>query len=78
MLAYSNVMGMEVDLAMAKEALKNTFKETYTQAIDVNLIKKVVCSYYNIKISDMNGKKKSRSVAFPRQIAMYLCRELIN
>ena len=38
----------------------------------------VVCKFFNIKVQDMTSTKRSNSVAFPRQIAMYLCREIAN
>ena len=46
--------------------------------INVDLIKEKVSQYYNIKISDFNLKKRTRDIAFPRQVAMYLSRELTD
>ena len=46
--------------------------------INVDLIKEKVSQYYNIKISDFNLKKRTREIAFPRQVAMYLSRELTD
>lgn len=49
-----------------------------TKVITSKLIMQVVCKFFNIKVSDMVSDKRSNSVAFPRQIAMYLCREIAN
>lgn len=49
-----------------------------TKVITSKLIMQVVCKFFNIKVSDMVSDKRSNAVAFPRQIAMYLCREIAN
>ena len=47
-----------------------------TKTASINIIQETVAKYFKITIADLNGKKRNRSIAFPRQIAMYLCREL--
>ena len=49
-----------------------------TKVLTSTLIIQVVCKFFNIKVSDMLSEKRSNNVAYPRQIAMYLCRELVN
>ena len=46
--------------------------------LTINNVQKLVADYYQISIEDMKGKKKDRYIAFPRQIAMFLCRELVG
>lgn len=76
-LAYSNMMNLEINIDTAKIALENIIREDKNKTVDINSIKEIVCSYYSIKKSDLNSKRKSRNISYPRQIIMYLCRELI-
>ncbi len=58
---------------------RNTLKDIVTASdftISCESIKKIVCKNFNIKISDIESAKRTRNLAFPRQIAMYLCREM--
>ena len=76
-LAYVNFNGKEVTLDVAKEALKDIFGATNRQ-LTLELIQKTVADYYKLKITDMHSKKRSRAIARPRQIAMWLARELTH
>lgn len=64
----------------AMNVLQNIIKATpapdSTKTASINLIQETVAKYFKITIADLNGKKRNRNIAFPRQIAMYLCREL--
>ncbi|MFI5358683.1 MAG: chromosomal replication initiator protein DnaA [Halanaerobiales bacterium] len=79
-IAYSSVVEKELNLELAHEALKDLLSknEESNRKIDVNLIQKIVCEYYNLDIEDMKSKKRTQNIAFPRQIAMYLSRELTD
>ncbi|MDC0205736.1 chromosomal replication initiator protein DnaA [Nitrospinae bacterium] len=73
-IAYSSFTHREIDLEITKEVLKDfTFdkKKNFT----IQNILKTVGSYYNIKISDIKSKRRTREISTTRQIAMYLCRE---
>jgi chromosomal replication initiator protein len=74
-MAYSNFHGHEINLAMAKEALRDLLAVQNRQ-ISVENIQKTVADYYKIRVSDMHSKKRSRAVARPRQVAMALAKEL--
>lgn len=81
--AFNNVVTMAVILnkeitpEFAREILKNYFNEEYKN-IDVETIKRTVSKHFGITIKDIEGKKRSRNIAHPRQIAMYLTRELTD
>ena len=60
------------------EALKDIITTSKNEEITVNRIKEKVASVFNIKMEDFNSKKRTRSIAYPRQIAMYLSRELTD
>jgi chromosomal replication initiator protein len=76
-VAYASLTGQPIDKELAKEVLKDVFS-TSERFITPEIIKKYVCRHFNIKVSDMESAKRSRNLAFPRQIAMYICRDLTD
>ena len=74
-LAHLNNEPISVDLA--RLALKD-ITNTPTKNITIDLIQKVVAKYFNIKVDDLKSAKRSADIAVPRQIAMYLCRDVAN
>lgn len=75
LLAYSTMMGRDIDLNLAIEALKDYLNSGYSEKNDVSKIQKIVADYFKISIDDLKSKKRNSTLAFPRQIAMYLCRK---
>lgn len=76
-LASSSLLGRPVDLKLAQDVLRAAVTEE-DQKITIELIQKKVADYFNLKVADLRMKSRTRSVAFPRQIAMYLVRELTS
>ncbi|WP_092403246.1 MULTISPECIES: chromosomal replication initiator protein DnaA [Candidatus Ichthyocystis] len=74
-LAYARFHGRDITLELAREALKDLLN-TYNRQITIDLIQKTVAEYFKIKVSELYSKKRSISIARPRQIAMALAREL--
>ncbi len=77
-VAYSSLTNRTVSYDLAVEALKDIITSSRTEEITVNRIKEKVSAVYNIKMEDFNSKKRTRTIAYPRQIAMYLSRELTD
>ena len=77
-IAYSALHKKKIDLELAIEALKNIIPENKPRPVTAELIQEKVAEMYTLKIEDLKAKKRSRNVAFPRQIAMYLCREMTD
>ena len=77
-VAYSSLTNKEVTVELAEEALKDIISNNKPREITVDLIKDVVSKEFNIKIEDFDSKKRTRAIAYPRQIAMYLTRELTD
>ena len=76
-LAYASMFNKgKITLDIAVDALKDQLKDRSFYKNDVQRIQKVVCEYYKISIEQMKGKKRNDEVNFPRQVAIYLCREL--
>ncbi len=77
-VAYSSLTNGEINEELANEALKDILSNSKPKKVTPSAIKDVVGNYYNIKIEDFNAKKRNKSVVLPRQIAMFLCRELTD
>ncbi|MEG2983947.1 MAG: chromosomal replication initiator protein DnaA [Peptostreptococcaceae bacterium] len=77
-VAYSSLTNRTISFDLATEALKDIITTSKTEEITVNRIKEKVSSIFNLKMEDFNSKKRTRSISYPRQIAMYLSRELTD
>lgn len=75
-LAYSSFHGRDIALDLAKEALKDIIGSVRNVGIDY--IQKTVGDYYKIKVAEFFSKKRTRAIARPRQVAMWLCREVTS
>ena len=76
---YCNIHGVNATISIAKEVLADILTlEREKYSISVNQIKKVVCKYFKVSIEDLNSKKKNNSIAWPRQVSMYLATELTS
>jgi chromosomal replication initiator protein len=79
LVAYSTIMGgKDIDLDLALEALKDYNNKGIGEKNDVHRIQKIVSEYFQISVEDIRSKKRSSNISFPRQIAMYLCREMTS
>ena len=74
-VAYAAMSGQEVSLELAKKTLQD-FVRTESPAATVDSIMKLVSNYYNMPVSNLKARNNSPQVAFPRQVAMYLCKQL--
>ncbi len=77
-VAYSSLINKDINADLAAEALKDIIPSSKPKVITIHDIQKVVGEFYNIKLDDFSAKKRTKSIAFPRQIAMYLSRELTD
>ena len=74
---WSNTFNEKPSKSLAKKVLKDILSNSETM-ITPEKIKKIVCKYYNIKVSDIESSKRTNNIAFPRQVAMYLIREMTD
>jgi chromosomal replication initiator protein len=74
-IAFAGFHGREINIDVAKEALKDVIG-AHNRQITFELIQKYVADYYKIKVSEMYSQKRTRAIARPRQVAMWLAREL--
>jgi len=77
LIAYASLTGKELSLGLAQEVLKNIIDHD-EKAVTIEIIQKHVADYYNLKLVDLKSHNNSKSVAKPRQIAMFLCKSLTH
>ncbi len=78
LVAYCSMHSVVPTISIAKELLSDILVSTQDKSVNVNVIKKIVGKHFNIKMEDFNSKRKTQSVAWPRQIAMFLTTELTD
>lgn len=76
-VTYANLVEKEISVDLVKEVLKDMISEG-EKKITIDLIQKKVSEYFDIRLSDMRAKKRSKAIAYPRQIAMYITRQLTD
>ena len=77
LIAFSSLTGSPINLDMSKQVLKDILNPKENK-IGIEDIQKVICKFYEIKLSELKSKTRSRHIAFPRQIAMFLARKLTD
>jgi chromosomal replication initiator protein len=77
LVAYASLTGQEISLPLAQEVLKNILDHE-EKAVTIEIIQKFVADYYNLKLVELKSRNNSKSVAMPRQVAMYLCKSLTH
>jgi chromosomal replication initiator protein len=77
-LAYASLYGRQLSVPVAEEVLKDILMDAAYREIPVELIQHEVCRYFGIQKADLVGASRSKPFAYPRQVAMYLCRELTD
>ena len=77
LIAYASLTGQDITLALAQEVLKGIIDHE-EKAVTIESIQKFVADYYNLKLVELKSRNNSKSVAMPRQVAMYLCKALTH
>jgi chromosomal replication initiator protein len=75
LIAYSSLTGRDIDLPLAQETLRDLL-HTEEKPVTTEMIQKLVADHYSLKITELKAKNNSKSIAVPRQIAMYLTKSL--
>jgi len=77
LIAYASLTGREISLSLAQDVLRNVLQHD-ERAVTIEGIQKFVSDYYQLKHGELKSRNNSKSIAMPRQIAMYLCKSLTN
>jgi chromosomal replication initiator protein len=76
-LAFSSLTGRPLDIDLTKDTLKDILPESDARSKAPEIIKHVA-RFYGLKVSEIKSRSNSRQIAFPRQVAMYLCKKLTD
>jgi chromosomal replication initiator protein len=77
LVAYASLTGRELSMGLAQDVLKDVLRQE-ARAVTIDMIQKFVADYYQLKLVELKSRNNSKSVAKPRQVAMYLCKSLTN
>jgi len=77
-IAYANLTKTTITLELAETALKDQLVNVQKPDITMEYIQEIVSNHFQISPEDLNGRKRTQSIVFPRQIAMYLCRKIMD
>lgn len=73
--AYSSLVGRVIDVELTKEALKEVMDRNLPKEVNHHLIRELICSYFDVTEKELDSPKRTKKIAYPRQVAMYLIRE---
>ncbi len=77
-VAYTNLTNSVVTLDLAKEALKDLINSKNPRSITIEYIQETIANYFDLDMETLKSQRRTKNIAFPRQIAMYLCRKLTD
>jgi chromosomal replication initiator protein len=77
LIAYASLTGRQISLELTQDVLKNVIEQD-EKAVTIETIQKFVSEYYQLKLAELKSKNNSKSIALPRQIAMYMCKTLTH
>ncbi len=77
-VAYASLTGRPISTEVAEEVLRDLFPQGATRPITIEQIQAAVSEMFHISITELRGDRRQQSIAYPRHIAMYLCRELTD
>ncbi len=77
-MAFASLNNREITPDLAGEALKDILPPAKPKQISITMIQQIIADFFNMRFDDLKAKKRTRAVAYPRQIAMYLSRELTD
>ncbi|SNZ02225.1 chromosomal replication initiator protein DnaA [Terribacillus aidingensis] len=77
-VAYSSLINSDIDASLAADALKNIIPSSKPKVITIHAIQELVGERFNVRLEEFSAKKRTKAIAFPRQIAMFLSRELTD
>lgn len=78
LIAYSKLLNKKITLEIAQEQLKDSYSLNREKSIAIETIQRVVADYFNLSYFELRGKKRTRAIAFPRQISMYISRKMTD
>jgi len=78
LISYTEIMGQPVTVEIAQQKLRDVLASNKQANMSIDNIQRVVAEYFNLSPNDLKGKKKTKKIVFPRQLAMYIAREITD
>jgi chromosomal replication initiator protein len=78
LISYTEIMGQPVTLEIAQQKLRDVLASTRQANLSIEIIQKVVADFYSLSVSDLRGKKRTQKIVYPRQLSMFICREITD
>jgi chromosomal replication initiator protein len=78
LIAYTELMGQPVTLEIAQQKLRDVLASTRQANLSIEIIQKVIADFYSLNSNDLKGKKRNQKIVYPRQLAMFICREMTD
>jgi chromosomal replication initiator protein len=77
-VAFSSLTGRRMDAELAQDVLRDVFPQGEAAAVSIERIQELVCDRFSVTIDELTGDRRSQNIVYPRQVAMYLARELTD
>jgi len=78
LISYTEIMKLPVTLEIAQQKLRDVLASTRQANLSIEIIQKVVADFFSLSVNDLKSKKKNMKVVYPRQLSMYICREITD
>jgi chromosomal replication initiator protein len=77
-VAFSSLTGRQMDVQLAQDVLRDVFPQGEAAAVTIDRIQELVCERFSVTLDELTGVRRSQNIVYPRQVAMYLSRELTD
>ena len=78
LISYTEIMGQPITLEVAQQKLRDVFASRRQANLSIEIIQKAVSDFYSLSVSDLKGKKRNQKIVYPRQLSMFICREMTD
>ena len=78
LISYTEIMGKPITLEIAQQKLRDVLASTRQANLSIEIIQKVVADFYSLSANDLKGKKRTQKIVYPRQLSMFICREMTD
>jgi len=78
LISYTEIMGQPVTLEIAQQKLRDVFASRRQANLSIEIIQKAVADFYSLSANDLKGKKRTQKIVYPRQLSMFICREMTD
>ncbi len=77
-VAFASLTAREMDVALAQKVLRDVFPQGEPAVISIEQIQGLICDHFRVALAELTGERRSQNIVYPRQVAMYLARELTD